>query len=122
MTKKEKKVYMRAYYAANTEKLKAMGKAYRKANPEKYKAIGKAWREANPEKLKASHKASNKAYREANPEKIKAMDKAYCNNLSRGYIASLLKIPVADLPPEMEEQKRMQMRITRTINQLNKTI
>jgi len=59
-------------------------------------------------------------------EKMKEWCRA-CNivsrdRLSRGYIATRLHIPVASLSPEMEEQKRMQLRITRTINQLNKTI
>ena len=81
---------------------------------EEKKVYDKAYREANPEKCKAK----NKAYREANPEKCKA----YRDNLTRGYIAARLHILVADLPPEMEEQKRMQMKIKRTINQLNKTI
>ena len=122
MTKEERKVYMKAYNKANLDKMNAWRKAYYAANPEKINAKHKAYYDANPEKIKARHKA----YREANPEKMKEWCRA-CNivsrdRLSRGYIATRLHIPVASLSPEMEEQKRMQLKITRTINQLRKTI
>jgi len=67
-------------------------------------------------------KIYNQAYYAANIDKIKAREKTYRDNLTKGYIARLLHIQIAALSPEMEEQKRMQIRLTRGIIQVNKQI
>ena len=117
MTKEERRAYNKAYRKANSEKLKANGKAYRKANSEKLKANGKAYnkayQKANPEKIKAK----GKAYYKANPEKIKARSKKAIETISQSYIATRLHIPISLLTPELIDQKRLQLKIKRLINQ-----
>ena len=117
MTKEEKKVYNKVYHLANAEKIKARYKAWQQANPEKVRAHKKAYSLANPEK----NKAYCKAYSEGNLEKMKEMRLA-CHivsrdNLSRGYIATLLKMPVAVQAeiPKLEELKRTHVKLKRLI-------
>jgi hypothetical protein len=61
-----------AYYAANSEKLRATRAAYSAAyyadNPEKARAATAAWQKAHPEKLRAAAKK----YQSNNPEKFAA--------------------------------------------------
>lgn len=68
-----------AYYAANTDKVKARNAAWNSANPEKAKENSAAYRAANSKKVKASAaaryaansekvNAKNAAWRAANPE------------------------------------------------------
>ena len=54
------KAYKKAYYGANSEKVKARVKAYYEANSEEIKARVKAYREANSEEIKARKKAWDK--------------------------------------------------------------
>ena len=74
---RDRQEYMKAYYEANKEKLKAQNKAYRGANRDKQKA----YREANKERKKAYHKAwyhtnkdranaNKKAWKEKNRGKV----------------------------------------------------
>ena len=113
MTKEETRAYNKAYYKANSEKLKAKSKAYQKANSEKFKSYQNSYYKANPEKEKARFKA----YHKANPEKEKAYSKKSRETITQSYIASRLHIPVSLLTPELIDQKRLQLKIIRLINQ-----
>ena len=128
MTKEERKAYNKSYHKANPEKLKANDKAYYKANSEKIKAKKKSYQKANSEKIKAKkksyrkanpekEKAYSKAYYKANPEKIKARSKKAMETISQSYIATRLHIPISLLTPELIDQKRLQLKIIRLINQ-----
>tara|TARA_R110000803_G_scaffold166431_1_gene229772 strand:- start:553 stop:930 length:378 start_codon:yes stop_codon:yes gene_type:complete len=63
MTPEERKVYYKAYYEKNAEKLKAQQLVYNIKNAEKIKAYNKAYREENPEKFKKSHTISDWKHR-----------------------------------------------------------
>lgn len=49
-----------AYYAANTERARETQKAYVAANRDKVRASGRAWAKANPDAVKASQRASKR--------------------------------------------------------------
>uniref|UniRef100_A0A6H1ZSI7 Putative homing endonuclease n=1 Tax=viral metagenome TaxID=1070528 RepID=A0A6H1ZSI7_9ZZZZ len=75
------KEYMREYYEANKERLKAerdeekhraYSREYHKANKETRAIYNKAWREANPSKAKAG----KRAWTVANPDKVRDMGHA----------------------------------------------
>lgn len=67
----------RAYYEANAERIKARVRAYRAANREKISAYNKAYHERNAEILSADQKE----YRTKNVEKWRAYNqKHYSNN------------------------------------------
>lgn len=68
MTKEEKAAKMRAYYTANSERIKARNAAWYAANSERHKNLCSAYYAANSEKIRAV----SKAYYDANPEKLKA--------------------------------------------------
>jgi ABC-type nitrate/sulfonate/bicarbonate transport system substrate-binding protein len=99
----------KAWKKANPEKVKAYSKAWKKANPEKVKAYCKAWREANPEKAKANEKA----WREANRQKVAVKNKVKIESLTDGYIANVLGMPIAQIPPELIKAKRKQLLLLR---------
>ena len=63
----------KAYYIANSDKIKAVSAAYRAAHPEQVIAATQAWRSANQQYIKDS----KAAYREKSPEIEKASQAAY---------------------------------------------
>ena len=70
---------MKAYYAANKDKLSTQQKAYRAVNKDKISAHMKAYNAANKDKQKAyyaANKDKRKAYYAANKDKRKAQMKA----------------------------------------------
>ena len=61
-TAKERKVaYHAAYYAKNTDKVKARATAWNLANPGRVKARAVAWRAANPQRARANKAAQRAA-------------------------------------------------------------
>ena len=102
-----RKAYCKAYYEANKYKVKA----YRESNKDNKKAYDKAYYEANKYKVKA--------YRESNKDNIKASNKAYKkvnkDNLTNQYVAHAMRLPIADIPPELIELKRAQLKLHRLI-------
>lgn len=125
--------YASAYRAANTERLKESYALWKKQNAEKiklaniaYKKANRAannaqvaaWKKANPLKVKAGHLA----YRVANLEKLKAKSVAAANGLADSYVANRLRVPLADLTPELLELKRMHLTIKRGITAINKSL
>lgn len=63
MTKEERRVYMKAYNAANKEKLAAKNRAYQDANKEKIAARKRDYYKTNKAKLRSSMKAYSETYR-----------------------------------------------------------
>jgi len=63
MITEEKKAYMKAYRAANKERLKAYDKTYRDANRDKDKARHKAYRLANKDSCRAYNVTVTLPYR-----------------------------------------------------------
>lgn len=63
--------YDKAYYKANSEKIKRYQKAYREANPEKVQESQQAWRKRNREKAIINWEAWRKAHPDykADPQK-----------------------------------------------------
>ena len=64
--------HSKAYYAANTEELKAKSTAYRQANVEELKATAKDYYAANFDTIAAY----NKAWKQANPDKVATYQQA----------------------------------------------
>jgi len=104
----------KARYEANKDICKERDKAYYEANKERRKERRKAYREANKER----RKERDKAYREANKGKLAAKARAKVEKMPDFYITNLLKISVAECPPELIEMKRQQILIHRSIKQL----
>ena len=103
---------------ASHEKVLASQAAYRKANHEKVLARNAAYRKANPKKVAASQAA----YRKAIPEKISADNKLYASEMRPSYIAGVIGIKVAQLPPELLALKREQLATHRLPKQITQAI
>jgi hypothetical protein len=82
------KAYLKAYYAAKADDIKAKHKAYRAAKADHIKAKKKAYRVAKADDIKAKYKAyyaakaddikaKHKAYRAAKADDLNAKNKAY---------------------------------------------
>ena len=120
-----------AWQAANREKVRAMAAAWRVANPEKFRAAVDKWHAAHPEKHKASvakwhaahpekHKAAVAKWHASHPGKVKAARVAYVGRLSAGYIADLLGVRAKDVPTELMEAKRVEIKLKRLIKEMKK--
>lgn len=125
-TKEEKAAYLKAYYAANREKIAASkrekyevdkvyreqaiarARSYREANKEEIAAYQKAYREANTEKKSAYKKAyyiankekiteCNKAYKEANRERVSSLKARY-----RALRCKQIPVHLRDCPTEKQ--------------------
>ena len=144
--------YARAYQEANREKIATRRKAYREANREKIAALKKAQYEANRERILARQKAYRganrerilasanayyeanrekvlaycKDYRNANPAKVAAYNKARCEALADGFVRTTIKkqagIESADIPAEMIELKRQQIKLYRELKKGRKVL
>ena len=106
------------WHAENREKVKARKAKYRAENAEKEKAYRAKHRVENAEKAKA-YVAK---YRVENAEKVKAYVAKQTAELSPSYVANLLRIPVAEIPPELLDLKREQLQLYRLTNKLRKEI
>jgi len=118
MTPEEKRARKKAYREANKEQVAAKNKAYYEANKEQLVAHQKAYVEANAEKVVAQRKA----YYEANKEKYAARNKASRAELKPSHVAVALKMPVSEVPPELLELKRDQLRLVRMNRELKKEL
>ena len=122
-----------AWAAANPDKVKAKNAAWRAANAEKERSRKAAWRAANPER----EKDRNAAYRAANPQKERDRavvwsaanrDKrcAYAAkavaNLRDDYVARVIGLPVREVPPELINLKREQIRLHRLARELEQAL
>ena len=100
-TKKlDRKEYYKAWYKANSEKIRIARKNYLLKNPEK--SLNK-YRKHNPEK----YRIAAKEWRSKNPEKVKITQNKKVLNISNSYIACTLKRKVNEIPKEILETKRL---------------
>lgn len=88
---------------ANLERKRMTTQRWSKANPEKCRAHSKAWKEANREKSLANTIVQNRTKRAL---------------LKPDYVACALRMPVADLTPELLAAKRQAL----TLHRLSKTL
>lgn len=120
------RTYCKVCHRANVVK-------WRVDNPDKKRVANAEWSIRNPDKVRASNakyrannlekvRAANAKCRAENPEKERAYAARKAAELAPGYIANTLRIPVADLTPELLELKREQILTTRAVKQLIKEI
>jgi hypothetical protein len=130
------KLYNARWEAVNREKRMARRSAYCKANREGENARRDAWRKANHEKHKATeaaYRASNHehramfmdAWKKSNHEKIKSYSDAYISEMPEGYIANVIRksnklLKQVQIPAEMIESKRAELRVKRLIKEMKK--
>lgn len=81
-------------------------------------AINKAYRRGNKEKVIEY----NKAYRQANKQKTQAYKKTHKEELSKSFVAKVLKMSVKEIPHELYELKREQMLNARALRQFNEIL
>lgn len=123
------KEYAREYNKKYRESHKEYSKKYRESNPankEAQSSRNRRYHAANKEKInerqRAYHKenaerllARNRRWRLTNSEQVRQRFRAYTETLSPGYLARLLKLPLADCPPELLELKRLHVTLKREI-------
>jgi len=123
-----------AWCAENTERVKARKAAWHAANREKVKARHAAWYAENTEMVKARMKAwyaentergkvSMKAWYAENIEKVKARYAAYRAGIPDKYVENIIRksnnlIRQIQIPPEMIEAKRAELKLKRLIKEL----
>ena len=78
---------------------------YRSKNKEKIAAYGREYASKNKEKLKI--------YRAKNKEKIAARNRECCKNMTDRYIIELFKMTADQVPHELIEAKRAQLKLYR---------
>jgi hypothetical protein len=100
-----------AYIARNKAAHQQRCVDWAKRNPDRVRAIQKKNRAHQRPKLLDSHKE----YYAANREHLRSKNIESIVRLSDGYVASALRIPVKDAPPELIEAKRVQLMIHRII-------
>ena len=126
----------RKWHEANREKENERKRKWQKANPEKVRESVHKWQKANREKVNGYHRK----YCEANPEKVKDRRrnwqkansehvKEYVRKwrednpeeVTRKYILTYFRrkgIPYNEIPEELIEYKRLQLKLYRKIEQL----
>lgn len=87
-------------------------------NSEKFKERSRRWATENPEKANAR----NARQYFKNPEKTKKRVNRHREHLAPHYVASLLRLAIAELTPELFELKREQILTTRALRELKKVI
>ena len=112
--KSEELAYMKEWYEAHKSEVAAHGKEYRESHKSEVAARKKEYRESHKSEVAARHKD----WREAHKSEVAARRKEYCETLTDGYVAELLRLPVAIIPPEMMEMKRNRVKLTRELVQL----
>jgi hypothetical protein len=134
--------------AATLDEKKAKGRAYREANKERIAANKRAYREANKERIaakkaadaktehgRALDKARGERYRAKHPERVRELHQKVRDKrapiekanavqkrveLAASYVAQLLKLPTAVVPPELIEAERIRVKIKREVQELDK--
>lgn len=104
---------------------KAYAKRYRRDNWEQCKAAVRNWKHSNPEAYKKIRERALIALRKArkiNRPKYNAMEKQARDKLSNGYVRLLLishksGLRASDIPNELIEVKREQVKLIRRIKQ-----
>jgi hypothetical protein len=96
---------------------KMRDRANRRDRSEEKAAYGKAYREANREKMRARQEAWRAANVEHVAEKKRQFARQAAEELRLAYVAQKLRMPVADVTPELLEKKREQLAITRALRE-----
>lgn len=76
----------------------------------------------NKEEISARRKANYAISPEAYRERSKKFSKRASEAISPGYVAKLLRMPVAEVPQELEDLKRLQVSTHRIVRQLKTAI
>ena len=122
---------------ASKEQQYAWHKAWRERNKADIKRRNKSYYEANQEKMKTACLAYYYAHRDGminqvkewrknNPQRLKDYVNSITKNLSDTYIKKLLRresiTGLKDIPQELIEIKRLQVKIKRIVKDANKTM
>lgn len=106
----------RSAWARNPEYYRALQRS--KVSHPKYKAMNRNWQEGNRDYINKQQKK----YRKENPEITKAMSQRFRDDLSDNYIKQLMTrgtpLSPADIPADMIELHRMNLKIKRKIKEL----
>lgn len=106
------------YYAENRVKARERAAGYRAENPEKVRETRAKYRVGNLEKVKA--RAAR--YKAENPEKVRAADaqKSFrsVSLLTDNYVAKVMGLHTDQVPPELLELKREQLKHKRALKEL----
>lgn len=124
------------YRRANLEKVREKDRARVHAIPiESRREKHRDWRERNRDYVReysrvsarkayarnpAKFRAAAKNYRASNLESCLEANRAYTKNLSDGYVASALRLPVSQVPGPLIEAKRVQLQIHRLLKEIKK--
>jgi len=133
VTLDEKREKGRTYREANKERIREHKRAYREANKERIAAKKSA--DAKTEHGRALDKARGERYRAAHPERVRDLHKVASAKrapvakqeaiqkrveLADSYVAQLLKLPTAVVPPELIDVERIRVKIKREVQELDK--
>lgn len=140
--------YNAAYRSANKDKVRETISAWRKENAEKVRGYDQRWAEKNKEKIALKNRLyaernrektnkNNAAWRSRNPEKMRLIYAVYraenqenrksynsmykrsmSTEMTDAYIASLLRVPLSMLSPQLIELKRVQLMIKRQLKEM----
>jgi len=113
MCKECASIQQREYRLKNAEKRIKYNKEYRLKNAERIREQKREYRLKNAERIREY----DKKYSSENIEKIRKREKKNNYNLTNKYIASLLRISIKDVPKELLEAKRAQIKIHRLLKQ-----
>ena len=95
---------------------------YHKEYREAHKSERAAYQKEYEESHKSERAARYKEWRESHKSEQAAWKKDWRESIADGYVAKLLGLPLAIIPPEMLEMKRNRILLTRELVLLKKAI
>lgn len=123
------RLYLKDYYAANRDKCLDVMRKWRLSNPDKAKAAQQNWRARNKDpriaysRIRYVEKA-NELRQKCHEYYVKHRDvlleksKAETQELTKGYVAACLRVPVSLLPDSMHETYRQYVLNKRALREL----
>lgn len=109
----------RRHYLANREEKLALNRQWRIEHPERVRLLSKKWRKEHPEYRREVKRRYYGAHPEKKREAVKRSHRRTRANLSDGYVRSVLTegsaLRAADIPNELVELKRCQLKIHRLL-------
>ena len=115
------KAYHERWRAENEKKVKDALAKYKEKNPVEVKRRTKDWISKNAEKVRSSHQN----WRVSNRDKVKSQHQRKLHVMPISYLAKSLNIPtdvLKDLPHELIEAKRKEIRTKRILKQITQQI